>query len=176
MNDTRLRLPKSVEADPRAPRITARLAADLRPIWPGGVMRIATLPMQPALADALRSARTANRVRRGLESIASALDAEAHGLARVDRESGVTRGARMSRLLFVTNDAADRFYRHVETLLVRHAARVQGLRLDIGAPALGALLFGPDALARVVLLEHKDAVAAALLAIADVEEPAEPAG
>jgi hypothetical protein len=160
------RLPKAVEADPRAVRIAARLAADPQPLRPDGSLRIATIPLDAALADALRSARTANRVRRGLESIAAALDAEAHGLAQVDRESGVARGARLSRLLFVTNDGADRFYRHVETLLVRHAARVQGLRLDASAAELGALLFGPDAIARVVLLEHKDAVAAALFSIA----------
>lgn len=161
-----LRLPKAVESDPRAARIAARLASDPRPLWPGGTLRVATIPLDAGLADALRSARTANRVRRGLESIAGALDAEAHGLARVDRESGVARGARMSRLLLVTNDGAERFYRHVETLLTRHAARVQGLRLDASAAELGALLFGREAIARVVLLEHKDAVAAALLALA----------
>ena len=171
MTDTALRLPKAVESDPRAARILARLAEDPHPLWPGGTLRIATLPLDAALADALRSARTANRVRRGLESIAAALDAEAHGLAQVDRESGVARGARMSRLLFVTNDGADRFYRHVETLLSRHAARVQGLRLDASAAELGALLFGPEAIARIVLLEHKDAVAAALLAIAGPAAP-----
>lgn len=169
MIDTTLRLPKAVEADPRAARILARLAEDLRPLWPDGTLRVATVPLDAALADALRSARTANRIRRGLERIATALDAEAHGLARVDRESGVARGARLSRLLCVTNDGAERFYRHVETLLTRHADRVQGLRLDASAAELGALLFGPAALARVVLLEHKDAVAAALLAIAGPE-------
>lgn len=166
-----LRLPKAVEDDPRAARIAARLAADPRPLWPRGTLRVATVPLDAGLADALRSARTAGRVRRGLESIAGALDAEAHGLARVDRESGALRGARMSRLVLVTNDGAERFYRHVETLLARHAARVQGLRLDASAAQLGALLFGPEAIARVVLLDHKDAVAAALLAIAGPPEP-----
>lgn len=170
MSDTILRLPKAIETDPRAARIAARLGAAAQPLRPGGTLQVATLPLDAPLADALRSARTANRIRRGLESIATALDAEAHGLARVDRESGVARGARLSRLLLVTNDGADRFYRHVETLLTRHADRVQGLRLDASAAELGALLFGPGALARVVLLEHKDAVVAALLAIAGPAE------
>jgi hypothetical protein len=105
-------------------------------------------------------------VRRGLEAARALLDAEARGLAQVDRESDVARGARLSRLIFASDDGAERFYRHVETLLVRHADRALGVRLDAHAADLGRLLFGPDAIARLVLLDHKDAVAAALLAIA----------
>jgi hypothetical protein len=98
--------------------------------------------------------------------VTTQLDAEARGLAQVDRDTGVARGARVSRLVFVTGDGAERFYRHVETLLVRHRDRVLGVRLDASAAELGRLLFGPEAIARLVLLDHKDAVAEALLAIA----------
>jgi hypothetical protein len=141
------------------------LQRDARPLWSGGTLAVAHLPLDPALAAALRSAATARRVRRGLESARALLDAEARGLAQVDRDSGVARGERISRLLFASDDGAERFYRHVETLLARHADRVLGVRLEASAGELGRLLFGRDAIARLVLLDQKDAVAEALLAI-----------
>ena len=83
-----------------------------------------------------------------------------------DAASGAPRGVRVSRLLLVTNDGADRFYRGVEALLRKHGARVLALRLELSAEALGALVLGPGERARLLLLEHKDAVTAALLALA----------
>jgi hypothetical protein len=143
------------------------LSRDARPLWSGGSLPVAHLPLGAPLAAALQSAATARRVRRGLESVTALLDAEARGQGQVDRASGVARGARISRLLFVSHDGAERFYRHVETLLMRHAGRVLGVRLDASAADLGRLLFGREAIARLVLLDQKDAVSAALLAIAN---------
>ena len=44
---------------------------------------------------------------------------------------------------------------------------VLAVRVATDAEALGALLFGPGRRARLLMLEHKDAVAAVLLAIAE---------
>jgi hypothetical protein len=161
-----LRLPKAVEADPRAARLLRDLAAHAAPLWSGGEVRVAEARLDDALAAALRSAHAASRIVRGLESAETTLDAEERGLRSADRASGVARGARVSRLLLVTNDGAERFYRQVETLLRRHRDRVVAVRLAIDAESLGALLFGPGRRARLVLVEHKDAVAALLLALA----------
>jgi hypothetical protein len=76
------------------------------------------------------------------------------------------RGVRISRLLLLADDGADRFYRRVESLLRRHGPRVLALRLDLDAAALGGLLFGPGRRARLLLIEHKDAVCRVLLALA----------
>jgi hypothetical protein len=157
LSDAPLRLPRQIEGDPRAARVRDALSASARPLWARGTLAVATAPLDAALAAALG----------GLEAIAQQLDAEAKGMADADRASGAARGARVSRLLLVSDDGAERFYRHVETLLRRHADRVLGVRLEAGAAELGALLFGPSALARVVLVEHKDAVAAVLLALAE---------
>jgi hypothetical protein len=43
---------------------------------------------------------------------------------------------------------------------------VLAVRVAIDAETLGALLFGPGRRARLLMLEHKDAVAAVLLAMA----------
>jgi hypothetical protein len=41
------------------------------------------------------------------------------------------------------------------------------VRLDVDAYKLGELLFGPDILVRLLMLDHKDAVCEALLSISD---------
>ena len=64
------------------------------------------------------------------------------------------------------DDGAERFYRNVEALLRRHGSRVLALRLCVDEHLLGQLLFGPDQVARLLLVEHKDAVSAVLLALA----------
>jgi hypothetical protein len=167
------RLPRVLEADPIAARLHRLLADRARPLWSGSDTSIAELRLGPALEAALRHAHAEGRLVRGLESAARALDAEERGLRLADRRAAAPRGARVSRLLLLTSDGAERFYRQVEAQLRRHGARVLAVRLDADAARLGALLFGPERRARLVLLEHKDAVVAALRALAsDVEAAA----
>ena len=93
-----------------------------------------------------------------------------------DRQIGVTRGVRVSRLLLLANDGAERFYRNVEAMLHRHGHRVLAILLEIDASGLGELQFGPGSIARLVMLEHKQAVGSALLAMAGDICQAPPAG
>ena len=88
------------------------------------------------------------------------------GQKRVDRRTGVDRGQRVSRLLVLADDGSERFHRRVESLLRRHAPRVLALRVSADQDALGRLLFGRDQVARLLLVEHKDAVSAVLVALA----------
>jgi hypothetical protein len=81
----------------------------------------------------------------------------------------------VSRLLLLADDGADRFYRQVETLLRRHGPRVLAVVLEIDEHGLGELLFGPGRVARLLMLEHKQAVGSVLLAMADPwEDPESP--
>jgi hypothetical protein len=160
-----LRLPRSMEADPRAPGLLERLSRETALLWPGSGRRIPVASMSAALAAALHQAHRAGHVVRGLETAERALAAEKRGLQLADRRSGVERGSRISRVLIVASDGAERFYRQVEALLRRHGPRLLALRLEVDEAALGALLFGPESRARLLLLEHKEAVAALLLAM-----------
>ena len=159
-------LPRLVEADPRGARLLLDLAAHTQPLWAGSEVRIPVAAMSDALATALRSAYSASRVVRGMEGAEKTLAAEERGLRIADQQSGATRGARVSRLLILASDGAERFYRQVESLLRRHGPRVLAVRVAVDAEALGALLFGPGRRARLLMLEHKEAVAAVLLAMA----------
>jgi len=171
VSDPALRLPKSVEADPRAAQLLHQLTAQREPLWSASAVQIPVARMSDALAAALRSAHSASRVVRGLEGAEAALAAEERGLRIADDKIGAPRGVRVSRLLLLSNDGAERFYRQVEALLRRHGPRVLAVRIAIDADTLGALLFGPGRRARLLMLEHKDAVSTVLLSLTAPHQP-----
>ena len=162
-----LRLPRLVEEDPRGQGLLAGLTAHARPLWPGGKLLVPAVPFNQALAEVLRSALGAGRLVRSLEGAERTLAAESRGLGLVDKKSGVARGARVSRLLVLADNGAERFYRQVEKVLRQHGPRVLALRLDVEAETLGEMLFDPGRRALLVLLDHKEAVSAMLLAVAE---------
>lgn len=151
-------LPRRIEADARCAAVQAALAAAAAPLWARGTVPVARVPASPAVLAALRAAVRGGEVQRGLEGIAEALAAQRRGLL-----PGHDR--RVSRLLVCTADGSERFYRGVERELLAHAPRVLGLVLETSAAELGARLFGDDAVAKAVLVERKDAVAAVLFAL-----------
>lgn len=161
------RLPRKVEEEPAAARLASQLAERAQPLWAGGEASVAPAELTPVLAAALKSAYSAGRIVRGLEGAERTLGVEARGLQHVDRKTGAPRGERVSRLLALADDGSERFYREVDSLLRRHAPRVLALRLLRDEDALGQLLFGRDQVARLLLVEHKDAVSAVLLALAE---------
>jgi hypothetical protein len=165
-----LRFPKSVEADPRAEPLRSALRANVQRLWTEGELEISSAPLDAALITALMSAFSSGFMLRGLDAAERKLESEERGLKRVDERSGVERGQRVSRLLLLSDDGSERFYRQVERCLLRHGPRVLAIRLNADAMGLGELFFGPGGLARCVLIHHKDAVSATLLALAS--EPA----
>ena len=161
-----LRLPKRLEQDERYPLIVRRLGAEMRPLWSAGVLEVPTVELTPPLATALKSALSAKRIVRGLEDAERSLAAEAKGLRLIDDRTGAERGSRVSRLLLLADDGAESFCRQVEMVLQRHSPRVLAVRLCADGDVLGRLLYGPDKLAKLVMVDHKDAVAQVLLALA----------
>ncbi len=103
---------------------------------------------------------------RGLEGAERRLAEEQRGLEIAAARQTSTPSVRISRLLVMTDDGAERFYRNVDSLLRRHGPRLFAIRLETDEHTLGSLLFGADRIARLVLLEHKSAVAELLLAVA----------
>ena len=84
---------------------------------------------------------------------------------------GAARGVRISRVLFVANDGSAGFYRQVDNLVARHAGRLLAIRLELDAAGLGQVLYGPGRKAKAILVTHKDAVTATLLALAPQHAP-----
>lgn len=162
-----LRLPKLVEADPRGQELLRGLTAHTRPLWPGGKIRVPAVALNPVLTEALRIANRAGRLVRSLEGAERKLAAEGRGLNLVDQKSGISRGKRVSRLLVLADNGAERFYRQVEKLLRKHGPRVLALRLDVKAETLGQMLFDPGHRVLLLLVDRKEAVSAMLLALAE---------
>jgi hypothetical protein len=158
-------LPREIEADPSHGAIRAQLAAVCRPLWQGGKASASVLPLRPPLATALRAAHVDGHLVLGLERAEEALAAEARGLDFAARRATSKAGARVSRLLLLSEDGAERLYRHVERLAFLHAPRVLVLVLSAGAATLGRATTGRDASVKVVLVQRKRAVAALLRAL-----------
>src|SRR5690606_6499212 len=113
---------------------------------------------------------------RGLEGAERALEAEERGLRLAAQRSAGPHGARVSRLLLLADDGAERFYRRAESLLRRHAPRLLAVRLAADEAALGESRFGPGRAAGAVLLERKGAVVGALAALAGASDARPPGG
>lgn len=161
-----LRLPKFVESDPRGVQLLDSFKAHAQPLWRKGGISIPAAVLSVEMAGALRKAQVSGQVIRGLENAERTLAAEERGLRMADRQTDAPRGDRVSRLILLANDGSERFYRNVETMLHRHGPRVLAVRLETDAGGLGELLFGPGRIARLVMLERKQAVGEVLLAMA----------
>ncbi|HEU4536487.1 MAG TPA: hypothetical protein VFS00_20320 [Polyangiaceae bacterium] len=163
----RPKLPRALETDPRAPAVEAALAADARPLWERGVVRVAHRPLTESLRRALAGAALRDALEQGLEGIEARLQSEQRGLDALRAKPGAPPpGApRVSRLLVLASDGSQRFYRDAEALLRRYEARLLGLRLDAPGDALGPAVLGREALARALLIADRDAVGAVLLAL-----------
>jgi hypothetical protein len=152
-------LPREIESGPDAEAIRARLAEPGRLLWAGAAVTIPVLALTPELAAALGAARGGGRLVLGLEAVAETLAAEADGLGRRPGGEG---GARVSRLLLVSEDGAERLYRQVERLVAAHAPRLLVLMLACDAPGLGRATTGREVPVKAVLARHKQAVATLL--------------
>jgi len=148
------------------PLIAAGMAGDLSRWWcesrESAVSEskppFARHPATPALRSALFEARRARWLVRGLEEAAKALAVQQEGLKHAPATQVEAGRRRISRLLVLSNDASDRFYREVERLRRDHAVRLEAIVLDCGEVELGEAIFGPGRAARAVLLDHKEAV------------------
>ncbi len=161
-----LRLPKLIESDPRGADLLQSLIEHAQPIRAGSEISVSVARFD-GIESVLKSAHRAGRVVRGLETTERTLAAEERGLNLVDRNSGMKRGGRVSRLLLLANDGSDGFYRQIENLLRRHAPRVLAIRMDVDAAGLGAPLFGTGRTTRLLMIQHKEAVVAVLFGLAE---------
>ena len=164
-------LPRSLEEDGSAEKITEILAGRKTRLCSGAEMEVPVLSLSPALERAIRKARLQRRVRPGFEDIANKLDAEKKGLDEARRKTATLQKERISRLLLFSNDAAERLYRHIGQLIERHHPRILGCLLDIDGRSLGYLIAGEKGMrgsgVKVILIGHKDAAADVLRTLMD---------
>lgn len=160
-----LRLPKALENTEHGPGLHAALRESTSKLWPGGSLLVPTGVWTPALADVLSDAQRQGLLVRGLELVERTLEREARGLSMVDAKSTTERGSRVSRLVLLSGDGTERFYRQVERLVGAQGPRVLAIRLDADSTVFAATVPDASGVVRALLIEHKDFVARALLAL-----------
>lgn len=162
--------PREIEADPCVAALRARLASGARPLWRESTTIVPVLQVDRTLAAVLGQAARDGTLVRGLEAASAALDQEELGLAALAARDGAARPQRISRVLLLANDGAERFYRSADRVTRQHAARLLTCRLDLPADELGRIVVGAPAAVKAVLVHRKTAVAALLRALAGVGE------
>ncbi len=159
-----LRLPKAIENEAEGALLHAALRERPRQLWSGGALSVPTASWSGGLASALSRAQREGHLVCGLERAEKALNREVRGLAMADARSATERGSRVSRLLLVSNDGTERFYRQVERLVCTQGPRLLAILIDADSSQLAAVVPQALGVVRAVLIEHKDCVARVLSA------------
>ena len=157
------KLPRHIESDPSFTKILSLLQSRTRKLQDGSKLNVSLVGLTDALTNALLTAYRSGHVIRGLEAAAEKLDHERSGLLKLKQR--VAQGERISRLVLMSNDGSKRFYREADRLLEKHFPRVLGWVVNIDSSNLGSLLFGPEKSAKIILINHKEAVSQILLAL-----------
>ena len=157
------KLPRQIELEYPGNNLLAVLQSHTRKLWDCGKLDVPVLGFSAPLKNALIAARHSGRILRGLEAATATLDQEGRGIDMLSQHA--PQGQRVSRLMLLADDGSSNFYRNVDRLLVKHAPRVLGCMVEADSFSLGSLLFGPEKVAKLVLVSHKDDVSRLLLAL-----------
>lgn len=150
--------PRALIADGNASELAAWWVSSREEAESKGLPRIPRTRLDGSIEAGLFDARRARRLSRGLDGAEALLASEEAGLNQVASSPASSGRTRISRLLIVSGDGSERFYRQVEKLRVRFSNRLEVLLIDCDDAALGAAAFGPGRRARALLLHHKEAV------------------
>ncbi len=165
MNLSDMRFPRQLEADGSADIIRGSLMARTSKLWAGSSSDVPVITLNESMKAVLKQARARGRIRYGLEQILQKLASEKTGIANVRGRSDSPYGDRLSRLLLVSNDGAERLYRNIEQVLDAHAPRLLCCMLDIDSAALGKFFTDKEVTIKIVMAEHKDVLSDILRAM-----------
>ncbi|MCP4906362.1 MAG: hypothetical protein GY910_15400 [bacterium] len=152
-------MPRSLIAEGRAERLALDWVARVDRAVAEGEPAFPRYPLCAGLRVALFEARRARRVVRGLEGAEGALGTQERGLAQAAATRPEANRRRISRLLVVSADGSARFYRGVDRLRHRYAARLEAVLVECDEIELGGAVFGDGCRARALMIDHKEAVA-----------------
>jgi hypothetical protein len=153
-----LRLPKNTVKHPLVGTIEAAFTKKIAPLRPQGTALVSYWSLDDSLSQALKEAGIAAGFVQGLDQVERLLDKEAKGILLLRQKTGQPEVSRLSRLLFLSNDGSERFYRKVETILKAHGTRTWAVVLDINAEALGKLTLPLGTPVKALLLADRKAL------------------
>ena len=159
-----LKLPREPRIEEKRAEIEKIFASGLV-LWKDGNLRVPFVESSECLDKALSFARRCGQLRGGLENIETLLQKEQAGLVALKHTQ--FQGERASRLLLLSNDGSERFYRNCESLLIRYRNRILGCKINLTGASFGQKFFGKDAVVKVVMVSKKDFVGRVLIALAE---------
>ncbi len=156
MDISGIKLPRVLEVD--SGDVREILASRTVQLWSGSDLSIPIITLSDPFKKALRKANLNGSIRCGLDAISDKLDSEKKGIDHLRKGKGLPGGERVSRLLLVSNDGAERFYRRIEGLLRLHAPRLLCCILDVDSNTMGNIITGKEKQIKAVMAEHKETV------------------
>lgn len=129
------------------------------------ILKACVCPLSEALIAEIKNANADSRSVSGFSAIERTLLFESKGLKKVDNLTGLKRGNKISRLLLLSNDCAERFYIKVHKLVEQHSERLMVFMLDISSEDLAKLCKREGAILKSVLINHKETVAKILMSL-----------
>lgn len=108
------------------------------------------------LNHVLSFARRCGHLQGGLERIQTTLQNEEAGLILIDPNRKKNQTRKITRLLIVSNDGSDRFYRECERLLNLYQHCILVLKLDVSSQTLGNSFFGKDKAVKAILVTRRE--------------------
>ena len=162
MNLSDIKLPRELEAEGTAETIRRILMARTVQFWPGGTLSVPVIAMNDTLKKLLQITNLNSKIQCGLEAITGKLAKESRGIEHLREAKGLPEGIRVSRLLLVSSDGAERFYRHIEHLIQQHSPRLLCCMTDMDGSALGSAVTGKEKQIKVIMAERKKTVSAIL--------------
>jgi hypothetical protein len=164
---TTYKLPRQLVSDPKAEGLLEQLFTCTRKLNQESGLAVPVFELTDAFKKSLLTARRAGHAVRGFDNASEILLLERNGILKLNKQDG--QGDRISRLVLMSNDGADNFYNKVNNLLVKHSPRVLGSVIDVDSYMLGSLLFGEGKIAKLILIDHKDAVSGVLLSSIEIK-------
>lgn len=163
-----LKLPRAIEADSRKAQVEVALKRETRKLWEKSSITVSQIELTPALEARLRSLVGRKQIQRGLERIDQLLASEQKGLIALQKKQATSPSHRISRLLVVTNDGSERFYRACEKTLLQNKERTLLLYLNESSGRLADIFIGEKVNnLKAVLISDRDAVSEFLFSLAE---------
>jgi len=160
-----MKLPKQLDKDGVEVDVRAALEKDQFEICSDPHISISSFELNPELRKNIFYAKALGELVIGYETIEKSLASEKKGLLNVDNQS-----ERVSRMLIVTNDGSERFYRELKYLQHKQGGRVLICRLNVDSILMGGILGLKERLIKAVLINRKTSVVNVLKAVLSVEE------
>lgn len=159
-----LKLPRTELKPEEISKVETYFQSETHKVWEGSSHLVSYFELSPAIKEGFQAIIRTGCFSQGLESIAKLLEDEKKGLDEVQRKTNQPATQRMSRLLFISNDGSERFYRQVASLLTAHGNRLWCCRLNAPSEDLGPLVNTVSA--KALMITDKKALALFLTTLA----------